>query len=180
MGGLSLFTVTMPSVWQAWPLRAPLLHVPGAFNVAPLHFGQTVWAGVVHTSEFRWIEPVNSPVCTFATDALMVASAYLLTTQTGIPPATSGSGGPKFGPFSEPAPPTSVVPVPVHTGLVLSSQPDRQSLTVVPWGTGKLWDTPDQPLSRSDPVVTRRSSWSGPPCGFAVAQSGGGTTLSVV
>src|SRR5262245_29072642 len=87
-------------------------------------------------------------------------------TQTGTLWAISGSGGPKLGPL------LLAGAVASHTGLELASHPLRQSFRNERCGTGKLWEMPVHPLSRSvpDDPVSRHAS-SGPPLGFGLGQS---------
>src|SRR6266849_4364017 len=87
----------------------------------------------------------------------------------------SGRGGPKVSVLSAPAP---VAPVASHTGFVLASHPERQSVTNERGGVGKLCEMPVQPLSRSLPVAPlERSSSSGPPAAFLVVQASGGVPV---
>src|SRR5262245_3807797 len=149
-------TTTDPSTWQAWWLCPPLSHVP--FR----HCGQTRVASVAKTSEKSGMSPFISPVWRLP---MPVASPLKrLMTQTGTPPAISGSGGPKNCPFTEPCP---VGPFAVHIGFDVLSHPWRQNVVVASLMTGKLCDVPVQPLSRSVPwprIVN--TSWSGPPAVF--------------
>ena len=83
-----------------------------------------------------------------------VGSWYWLTTQTGTLAASSGRGAPNIRPFSESvAPPAPVVPLAVHSKVVVPSQPERQYFRVEPPMTGKLCEVPVQPLSRCASVA---------------------------
>src|SRR5215469_359241 len=91
-----------------------------------------------------------------------VVSWYWFTTQTGTFAASRGRGAPKVAPFRLPAP---VAPVPVHSKVLVPSQPLRQYFRVEPSITGKLWDVPVHPLSRSLPL----------PSSGCAGSAGGGT-----
>src|SRR5438874_6993473 len=163
-----LVTVTLPSTWQACPMFFPLSHVPVSQR------GQTWVALVMKTCECRSTSPVISPVAGLAVP--VAGAVNTLITQTATPPAMSGSGGPKVSVLSEPAP---VAPFAVHGVVPAASQPLRQSFSCDFAGTGKLCDTPVQPLSRSVPwsSVVKITS-SGPPAAFG-GQAASGTELAL-
>src|SRR5262249_37618508 len=81
---------------------------------------------------------------------LIPSSVKPLTMQVGTPAAITGKGGPSvrsLGPFT------------VHRGYPVALHPLSASSTVQPSGQAKLWPSPCQPISRSDPaLVTTRSS----------------------
>src|SRR5437016_9096243 len=162
-----LVTVTLPSTWQACPMPLPLSHVPVSQR------GQTLVASVTKTCECRSTSPVISPVAGLAVP--VAGAVNTLITQTATPPAMSGSGGPKVSVLSEPAP---VAPFAVHGVVPAASQPLRQNLSCDFAGTGKLCDTPVQPLSRSVPwsSVVKIAS-SGPPAAFG-GQAASGTLVA--
>src|SRR3989449_485479 len=163
-----LVTVTLPSTWQACPMFFPLSHVPVSQR------GQTWVALVMKTCECRSTSPFISPVTMLAVP--VAGAVNRLITQTATPPAMSGSGGPKVSVLSEPTP---VGPFAVQGVVPAASQPLRQNLSCDFAGTGKLCDTPVQPLSRSVPwsSVVKIAS-SGPPAAFG-GQAASGTELAV-
>src|SRR2546425_9318978 len=163
-----LVTVTLPSTWQACPMLLPLSHVPVSQR------GQTWVALVMKTCECRSTSPFISPVTRLAVP--VAGAVNTLITQTATPPAMSGSGGPKGSVLSEPTP---VGPFAVHGVVPAASQPLRQNLSCDCAGTGKLCDTPVQPLSRSVPwsSVVKIAS-SGPPAAFG-GQAASGTAPAV-
>src|SRR5947207_6436148 len=160
-------TRTVPSTWQACPILGPLSQVPVSQR------GQTLVWSVMNTCECRSTSPLISPVATLAVP--VAGAVNTLTTQTGTPAATSGSGGPKVSVLIEPAP---VGPFAVHGVVPAASHPLRQSLSFEFAGTGKLCDVPVQPLSRSVPwsSVVKIAS-SGPPAAFG-GQAASGTALA--
>src|SRR5207249_279452 len=160
-------TRTVPSTWQACPILGPLSQVPVSQR------GQTLVWSVMNTCECRSTSPAISPVAGLAVP--VAAAVNTLTTQTGTPAATSGSGGPKVLVLIEPAP---VGPFAVHGVVPAASHPLRQSFSFEFAGTGKLCDVPVQPLSRSvhwSSVVKIASS--GPPAVFG-GQTASGTALA--
>src|SRR5438094_3401169 len=163
-----LVTVTLPSTWQACPMFFPLSHVPVSQR------GQTWVALVMKTCECRSTSPFISPVTMLAVP--VAGAVNRLITQTATPPAMSGSGGPKVSVLSEPTP---VGPFAVQGVVTAASPPLRQNLSGDFAGTGKLCDTPVQPLSRSVPwsSVVKIAS-SGPPAAFG-GQAASGTAPAV-
>src|SRR5262245_21377938 len=108
----------------------------------------------------RFTVPLTAPVAGSAVKPVRLFDANRFTTQTGAPTASSGRGAPKVfelvvfvaASFS------------VHGASDEPSHPARHTRRRAFEGTGKLCESPVQPLSRSVPMpgVVRRSSL-GPP-----------------
>src|SRR5262249_48242458 len=131
----------------------------------PEQRGHTCVPLLRNTSESRFTLPDATPVCTLAEKPVIFGLPKRFWTHTGTPAASSGRGDPKVAAF------TTVVCASssVHCGLVVLSQPVRQTRSGEFSTTGKLCDEPVVPLSRSVPelAVTRRNS-RGPPAGLSL------------